>query len=32
MTTESTEFFLEFTWFPRSELQKQINDLKSIAS
>jgi hypothetical protein len=31
MTTESTDLVLAFTWFPLSELQKQIDDLKSIA-
>jgi hypothetical protein len=29
MTTEATHFFLKFDWFPASELQRQIDDLKS---
>jgi hypothetical protein len=32
MTTEKTTLTLEFTWFPISELQRKINDLKGGAA
>jgi hypothetical protein len=28
-TAEATHFFLKFTWFPSSELQRQIDNLKN---